>query len=426
MKLSRLLILFLIFIIGGNSFITAKEFSPDELKNPNLKDRRVYVSDVANLLKPETKSKVNSLLWNLRRNTSTEAVVVVVPNTGNYTREEFATRLFDNWKVGKADKDNGVIILIVPDQREAWIATGYGVEGVIPDISAAKIINRSVVPYMRNNDLDGAVEAVTEDVVKILSDSQAAEELKSHNKDSWEQLPQSDLSTEDFINFIVLVVIGIFLIAFAKYFYDVKKYRKLDRYSQARGWHDSKTTYLLLGIFSLGLGLIPYWLSQRKYKKARNSPLDCPTCNGKMHKLDEEEDNKYLSASQDLEERLNSVDYDVWVCPDCGTVERYAFPNKFTKYEKCPNCHTVAMSMVKDHVLVPATTRHTGTGEKIYECKYCHNQTRRRYTIPRKEDGRAAAIAAGSILGSAGSRGGGFGGGFGGGRTGGGGGGGRW
>ena len=78
---------------------------------------------------------------------------------------------------------------------------------------------------------------------------------------------------------------------------------------------------------------------------------------------------------------------------------------------------------------MPATTRRAGIGEKVYDCKYCHNQTRKRYNIPKKDDGTAtaAALAAGAILGSGrGPSGGGFGGGFGGGRTGGGGGGGRW
>ncbi|MCH5239702.1 MAG: TPM domain-containing protein [Muribaculaceae bacterium] len=409
----------------GLTAIYAKEYHPSDVYNPNIKDRRVYVADPERLIGSEATAVANETLWNLRKSTGAEVVLVVVPNTGHYSREEFAVKLFDDWKVGKSDKDNGVIILIVPDQREAWIATGYGVEGVIPDVSAAKIINRSVVPYMKNGDLDGAVKAVTKDVANVLSNPEAAEELKSSKKEAWEEGMQSDISEEDFINFTIMIVLVLFIIAFVKYFYDSRQAKKLDRYSQARYWYDTRTSYILLAVFSLGLGIIPWLLYRHKYKTARNKPLQCPTCRGKMKKLNEEEDNRFLSPSQDLEERLNSVDYDVWVCPDCGSVERFAFPNKFTQYEECPNCHTVAMSMVKDHIVTPATTRHTGIGERVYECKYCHHQKRQRYTIPKRSDGTAAAIAAGAILGS-GSHGGGFGGGFGGGRTGGGGGGGRW
>ena len=100
------------------------------------------------------------------------------------------------------------------------------------------------------------------------------------------------------------------------------------------------------------------------------------------------------------------------------------------KYTECPNCHTIAMCLVRDHTLVPATTRRAGEGEKVYECQFCHHQNRRRYSIPKRDDGAAAALAAGAILGSlgrgGGGGGGGFGGGFGGGSTGGGGASGGW
>lgn len=424
MKYNLLFLLFVSCFFSG----FAKDYSPEDIQNPNIADRRVYISDPANLVDAQAKSSVNSTLWTLRQQTGAEVVVVVVPNTGDYTREQFATKLFDEWKVGKSDKDNGVIVLIVPDQREAWIATGYGVEGIIPDISAAKIINRSVVPYMKEGNLDGAVVAVANDVAKVLSEPEAAAELKSDKKEAWEEMPESDITDDDIITLILFVVITLFVISWVKFFYDNSKLKKLDRYEQARGWDDNRTTYLLFAIFSLGLGIIPYWLARRKYRRARNKPMECPACKGKMKKLNEEEDNNLLSPSQDFEEKINSVDYDVWVCDDCGTVERFAFPNKFSKYEVCPNCHTKAMYLAKDHTLVAPTTRSSGTGERVYECTYCHNHTKRRYTIPKREDGTAAALAAGAILGAGrgGHAGGGFGGGFGGGRTGGGGGGGRW
>lgn len=407
--------------------IYALDYSPSDVKNPNVSDRRVYVADPAGLVGDEAKTRANAILWYLRKKTGAEVVTVVVPNTGNYTREEFATKLFDEWKVGKSDKDNGVIILIVPDQREAWIATGYGVEGIIPDISAAKIIQRSVVPYMKEGNLDEAVVAVSQDVANVLSDPVAAEELKSNRKEKWEEMPESDITTEDFITFVICIIFAVLLVSVGMFIYDNNRFKKLDRYSEARGWHDQKSTYLALAFLSLGLGLIPYWLVKKKYKNARNKPMKCPTCKGNMKKLNEEEDNNLLSPSQDLEEKLNSIDYDVWVCEDCGTVEKFAFPNKNSIYQECPVCHTKAMYMAQDHVFLAPTTRKPGIGERVYDCKYCHNQTRKRYTIPKKEDVATAALVAGSVLGS--GRGGGgvsFGGGFGGGRTGGGGGGGSW
>ena len=417
--------LILLFSLVGLT-MGANDYSPDKLVNPNIADRRVYVSDPAGLVSEADEATANAILWNLRQQTGVEAAIVVVPTTGDMPIEDYATELFTKWGIGKKDVKTGLLIVIATEQGEARIATGYGLEGLIPDISAKKIIDRSIVPYMRQNDVGGAVKAVASDVANILSDPAAAEELKSGRKESWEEDPESDLTSEDIINVVICLCIFVFLFSLGMFFYDNHKLGRQDRYRQALGWHEQRTTYILFAILSLGLGIIPYLLAERKYRKARNSPMKCPACNGRMKKLNEEEDNDLLSPSQDFEEKLNTVDYDVWVCEDCGTVERYPFRIKQSKYEECPHCHTVAMSMVRDHTLIPATTHREGLGEKIYECKYCHNRTKRQYKIPKKVDGTAAAIAAGSILGGRGNGGGGFGGGFGGGSTGGGGATGRW
>lgn len=416
---------YILFIAGllifGNMF--SVNYSPDDLINPNIQDRSRYVSDPEGRLSVQARKQADDILWNLRQKTGAEVAVVVVPNIGDYPIEDFSTKLFTKWGIGKSDKDNGVLVLIVPDQRMARIATGYGVEGIIPDISARKIIDRSIVPYMRQNDLDGAVVAVSSDIANILSDPVAAEELKSSEAESWNKI-DSDITGEDIIIFLIWTALFVFIASLILYVSDSKRFNKLDRYRQALEWYKERRWFIVLAILSCGLGLITFFLVERKYRNARNKPLNCPACKGKMRKLNEEEDNNLLSPSQDFEEKINSVDYDVWVCEECGTVERYPFRNLHTKYEECPNCHTVAMSLIRDHTLQPATTRSLGLGERVYECKYCHNQTKKRYSIPKKEN-IGAPLVAGSILGS-GRGGGGFGGGFGGGMTGGGGATGRW
>lgn len=418
------LLVAMVSFLGG----LAKDYAPEDLVNPNLADRRVYVSDPENLMGGAAKQEVNRMLYDLRMKTGIEVGVAVVPSIGDMPIEDFSEKVFTKWGIGKADKDNGVLIVIVPEQRMARIQTGYGAEGPLPDISAKRIINKSIVPHMQEDDLDGAVVAAASDVVAVMSDPAVAEELKSNKGEAWDEI-DTPITGEDIMAFALGVAIMGFLAAVALYIYDSRKIRKLDRYQQALGWHNKKHSYLALALLSLGLGFIPYLLMNRKYKKLRNAPMKCPTCGGKMKKFNEVEDNKYLSPSQDLEERLNTVDYDVWECEDCGTIERFPFKINQSQYQECPNCHTIAMALVRDHTLVPATTKHTGVQEKIYECKYCHNRTKRHTQIPKKDDGTAAALAAGAILGSMSGgrgRGGGFGGGFGGGSTGGGGASGRW
>lgn len=407
----------------------AKDYSPGDLINPNKNDRRVYVSDPGNMVSPEIKSKVNNMLWNLRQATSAEVVVAVVPSIGDTPIEDFSTELFEQWGIGKSDKDNGVLILIAPEQRRARITTGYGVEGVLPDISAKKIVERSIVANMKNNDLDGAVLAAASDVANVLSDPVAAEELKSNQKEAWEN-GEVGILGETFKQFIWYVALLFLFFAIILYITDWRKTRKEDRYHAALAWHRHRLSYWILALCSLGMAIPVALLAEWMRKRVRDKPMKCPNCGGKMQKLNEEEDNEYLTPAQDFEERLNTVDYDVWKCPDCGTIERYPFKVNQMKYTECPKCHTIAMCLVRDHTLRPATTRSEGVGEKVYECQFCHHQDRHQYRIPRKDDGAGAALAAGAILGSlgrgGGGGGGGFGGGFGGGSTGGGGASGGW
>ena len=421
-----------IFVMMLLTFVAiARDYAPSDIPNPNVADRRVYVADPENRLSASAKAEVNNMLYSLRSSSTGEVAVAVVPSIGDYALEDFSEQLFERWGLGKADKDNGVLILIALDERKARIQTGYGVEGVLPDISAKKIIDRSVIPYMREGNLDAAVVAVASDVANVLSDPAAAEELRSSQREAWEN-SEGGITGEDIRTFVNWIIGILFLFAMGLFMRDCLVARHKDRYRKALIWHNHRVTYWILALATLGLGLIPAGLAEWMRWRARNKPLKCPSCGSKMHKLNEQEDNALLTPSQDFEERLNTVDYDVWVCDECGSVERYPFPTKQMKYTECPECHTIAMCEVRDHTLVPATVHSQGTGEKIYECQFCHHQNRRRYVIPKKPDPAAAAVVAGAILGSSGrggsgfGGGGGFGGGFGGGHTGGGGASGGW
>lgn len=426
MKRFLTLALLLIFTTAG---ALAGYLAPEEIENPNIADRRLYVADPGGLLSGTAKAHANEYLWNLRRQTGVEAAVVVVPSIGDIPIEEFAERLFTKWGLGKSDKDNGVLVVIATEQRRARIQTGYGVEGVLPDVSALKMIQRSIVPHMKEGDLDGAVTAVAADLAHVLSDPQAAEELKSSKKEAWEE-PESPITPQDIFTFIGWLAFVVSLIALGLLIHDMAKVRGKDRYFRATYWHRELWAYWVLTVCSAGAALPIALIAQWLYYRSRNKKLKCSVCGTKMRKLNEEEDNELLNDSQDLEERLHTVDYDVWECPTCGSVERFPFREKQDRFSECPKCGTVAMCLIHDHTLVPPTARREGIGEKVYECQFCRHQERRQYRIPRKDDGMGAALAAGAIIGSMG-RGhgggsGGFGGGFGGGSTGGGGASGGW
>lgn len=422
--MKNIIIPFIFCLFAATSF--ADEYTPEMMPNVNLQNRYEYVSDPGNMLSPEVRDAVNRQLWNLRQATSVEAVVALPPSIGDIPIEEWSERLFTSWGIGKKDKDNGILLVIAPEQRRARIQTGYGIEGVLPDIACKNIINRAIVPNMQNGNLDAAVADATSMITQALSDPAAAEELRSAEPDDFGAFDA--LSADVIWRFVRIVAACAFTFCMALFFYYLTKSRKkTDNYHKAIMWRDSLPTFGWISLFSIGTGLLFFLLALWLYRSYRTRRRHCSTCGTRMNRLGEQEDNELLSDSQDFEEKLDTIDYDVWECPKCGTVERYAYKKNQQKYTECPACHTVAMCLISTRTLVPATTRHVGTGEKIYECRFCHHQKRQQFVIPKKES--AAPYIAGAALGAmSGHRGGGggFGGGFGGGSTGGGGASGGW
>lgn len=405
----------------------ATDYTPGMMPNVNLRNRYEFISDPGNLMSPQVKDAVNRQLWELRQSTSVEAAVAIPPSIGDVPLEDWSEELFTSWGIGKADKDNGVLLVIAPGQRRARIQTGYGVEGPLPDIACKNIINREIVPNMKNGDLDAAVAGAVSMISNALSDPAVAEELRSSQPDNYMGEVKT-LSADVIWKFAKIVAACAFLFCLALFiYYMFSSAKKGDNYHKAIMWRDSLPAFGWASVFSLGTGIPFLFLAWWRYRSYRTRKRLCSTCGTKMNRLGEKEDNELLSDSQDFEEKLDTIDYDVWECPRCGTVERYAFKKNQQKYSECPDCHTVAMCLTGTRTLVPATTAHIGKGEKIYECKFCHHQKRKPFVIPKKES--AAPFIAGAAIGAMSGRhggGGGFGGGFGGGSTGGGGASGGW
>lgn len=428
MKLKIINIFLLLFSIFLSA--TAREYKPSEIVNPNIADRREYVADPGNYLSSEAKQAINSRLAALRASTTAEVGVAVVPDLGDLPIEEFSEEVFTSWGLGKKDVDNGVLFLISPESRKVRIQTGYGTEGVLPDIVCKGLIDSYTIPAMKDGDIDKAVVSTVGQIAEIMSDETYAEELKSKYADNYGGVqPKAAVDSSVIENFIMIVAIIFFFASMILYFRDLSQIRKGSLNEKALRWRVAMWPLFGLGFLSAGAGLIFGFLALYHYRRARTHKRICPKCGHKMNRMSEERDNDFLNDAQDLEEKLGTVDYDVWVCPECGTIEKVPFIERQLKYTECPNCHTIAMGPIADNILVQPTIHREGVGEKVSECRYCHHRKNTRYRIPRRDNGAALAAGAaiGTMLGSRGNGGGGgFGGGFGGGSTGGGGASGGW
>lgn len=121
---------------------------------PVLKGR---VTDVTSTLSVKELANIEQILVVLDSYTTCELVVLIIPTTGSETIEEYSMRVAEKWKIGKKEKDNGVILLIAKNDRKIRIEVGYGLEGILTDASSMQIIDNYIVPEFKNGDFYGGI-----------------------------------------------------------------------------------------------------------------------------------------------------------------------------------------------------------------------------------------------------------------------------
>jgi len=127
-----------------------------------------FVNDFAGILKPETISTLNQKLEQFSKDTGNEISVVTITKLGDETIETFAEKLFQEWGIGKAKADNGVLLLISLEDREMRIEVGYGLEPLVTDIDSGKIIREILTPAFQAGDYDGGVSRAVDTISGLI------------------------------------------------------------------------------------------------------------------------------------------------------------------------------------------------------------------------------------------------------------------
>lgn len=122
------------------------------------------VNDYAHMLEPFQRDALEQKLRAYNDSTSSAIVIITIPNLQRYDIAQVALKYLRDWGIGVSGKNNGVLILVSKEERRARIETGYGMEGVLPDITAKRIIDNEMIPYFREDDyyrgFDRAVDAI--------------------------------------------------------------------------------------------------------------------------------------------------------------------------------------------------------------------------------------------------------------------------
>ena len=127
------------------------------------------VTDLTNTLSAEQQSALESRLAQFEQQEGSQMAILLVPSTRPEAIEQYSIRVVDEWKLGRKGVDDGILILVAKNDREMRIEVGYGLEGVIPDAIAHRIIEETMVPYFRQGDFYGGLSAAVEQLAGLVA-----------------------------------------------------------------------------------------------------------------------------------------------------------------------------------------------------------------------------------------------------------------
>jgi uncharacterized protein len=137
----------------------------DALDFPALTGR---VVDQAGIISPADRSALEMKLKGLEGQSGIQLVVATVPSLQDADIETFANELFRHWRLGQATKNNGVLLLIAPNEHRVRIEVGYGLEGTLTDALSNVIITSAVIPRFKANDYAGGIQRGVDGIISVL------------------------------------------------------------------------------------------------------------------------------------------------------------------------------------------------------------------------------------------------------------------
>ena len=137
-----------------------------------------WVTDNVGLLSAPAAQTLNEQLKAYEAQSGHQLLVYIDRTTAGIPLEDFTISAFKAWKVGRASIDDGLVLFVFVDDKQARIEVGYGLEPLVTDASAARLLREVLIPQMQANDLDGAITKTVEGLISTI-DGKNPERVKS-------------------------------------------------------------------------------------------------------------------------------------------------------------------------------------------------------------------------------------------------------
>lgn len=176
------------------------------------------VTDNAEILSDATVRSLTARLKAHEDATGDQIAVLTVPSLDGESIEEFAVRVFEAWKLGQKGKDNGVLVIVAPQDRRMRIEVGYGLEGTLTDLLAGRIIRDVLAPRFKAGDYNGGIEQGVNAIIAVLEQGEAALPAGESSagdtgaSSSGLEIPDMPLTTRILIGAFIFGIIGLFTV----------------------------------------------------------------------------------------------------------------------------------------------------------------------------------------------------------------------
>jgi uncharacterized protein len=167
-----------------------------------------WVTDTANFMSSGAAQALNGRLEQYERSTGHQLIVYIAQTTGDAPIEDWAVRAFAKWKIGRKGIDDGLVLFIMAADRKLRFEVGYGLEGVVPDAIASRIINEVIVPRIQAGDRDGAVTAGMDGVMMVIGGGGLPAEAQRDNSRNERPVSLGQLIVFGIIGLVILFMLA--------------------------------------------------------------------------------------------------------------------------------------------------------------------------------------------------------------------------
>lgn len=167
------------------------------------------IIDQAKVLSEAEIQQLNQKILSLYQQGKAQIGVIIVPTTGQEAIFDFALRTGEKWQLGSAKRDNGLLMAIAINDRKIQILTGYGLEGVLPDVVLSRIIRNQITPYFKQGQYAQGISSGLDELTRIVNlDPEIAQQSAQELKERHEQAIQAQQAKDNTLTMALFILIA--------------------------------------------------------------------------------------------------------------------------------------------------------------------------------------------------------------------------